>query len=96
MYVQLSHLTHSNAIVSECVDLNAVMCAHCEHTLCYTTVLECVHVCVCARLRVCVCKFTCGNSMNGVTPDKKTSERYNFTSTLAIQMYLDKHIYLCK
>ena len=51
---------------------------------------------VCARACVCVCKFTCGNSMNGVTPDKKTSERYNFTSTLAIQMYLGKHIYLCK
>ena len=34
-----------------------------------------------------------GNFANGVTPYKNTSEsyNYNFTSTLAIEMYLGKH-----
>ena len=66
----------------------------------YLMLYNCTRVCACMCVRalacVCVCKFTCGNSMNGVTLDKKTSERYNFASTLAIQMYLGKHTYLCK
>ena len=50
--IQLSHLTHSNDIVSVCVDLNAVMFAHYEHCIPYATQLcVCMYVCVCA----CVC-----------------------------------------
>ena len=37
--IQLSHLTHSNAIVSVCIDLHAVMFAHCEHCIPYATQL---------------------------------------------------------
>ena len=37
--IQLSHLTHSNAIVSVCIDLNAVMFAHCEHCIPFATQL---------------------------------------------------------
>ena len=37
--IQLSHLTDSNAIVSVCIDLNAVMFAHCEHCIPYATQL---------------------------------------------------------
>ena len=48
--IQLSHLTHSNTIVSECVDLNAVMCAHCEHFIPFAIY---VAVLVCVRMRVC-------------------------------------------
>ena len=66
----------------------------------YLMLRNCARVCACmcvhVRVCVCVCVFTCGNSMNGVTSDKRTSERYNFASTLAIQMYVGKHIYLCK
>ena len=42
----------------------------------------------------CLCKVTCGSSVNVVTPEKRTSEKYNFASTLAIEMYLGKHIYI--
>ena len=37
--IQLSHLTHSNAIVSVCIDLLAVMFVHCEHCIPYSTQL---------------------------------------------------------
>ena len=37
--MQVSHLTHNNAIVSVCIDLNAVMFDHCEHFLPYATQL---------------------------------------------------------
>ena len=39
----MSHLTHSNAIVSVCIDLHAVVFARSEHCIpliCYTTVLD--------------------------------------------------------
>ena len=49
-------------------------------------------MCVCARM--CVCKFMCGNSVNRVNPEKRTSGKYNFASTLVIEMYLGKHIYI--
>ena len=35
--IQLSRLTHSNAIVSVCIDLNAVMFAQCEHCIPFAT-----------------------------------------------------------
>ena len=37
--IQLSRLTHSNAIVSVRIDLNAVMFAHCEHCIPFATQL---------------------------------------------------------
>ena len=37
--IQLSHLTHSNAIVSVNIDVNAVMFARCEHFIPYATQL---------------------------------------------------------
>ena len=57
----------------------------------------CVHVCVWVGgwVGACaVCKVMCGNSVNGVTPEKRTSERHNFTSTLAIEMYLIRQTYM--
>ena len=61
-------------------------------------VCVCVCVCLCAFVHACVrvCKVRCSNSVNEVTPEKVTSELYNFASTLAIEMYLGKHMYLCK
>ena len=46
------HLTHSNAIVSVCVDVHAVMCAHCEHFIPFAIYMY-VAVLVCVRMRVC-------------------------------------------
>ena len=37
--IQLSHLTHSKAIVSVCIDLHAVMFDHCEHCIPFATQL---------------------------------------------------------
>ena len=49
-YVYSCHtLTHSNAIVSECVDLHAVMCALCEHFIPFAIYVA-VLVCVCVRV----------------------------------------------
>ena len=50
----------------------------------------------CSRVCACVCVVTRSNSVNRVTLDKRTSERYNFAGAFAIEMYLGKHIYLCK
>ena len=37
--IQLSHLAHSNVIVGVCIDLHAVMFAHCEHCIPFATQL---------------------------------------------------------
>ena len=56
----------------------------------------CACACACVCVCVCVCVVTCSNFVNRVTLGKRTSKRYNFVSTFTIEMYLGKHIYLCK
>ena len=88
----MSHLTHSNAIVSVCIDLNAVMflTVNTAYLMLHncTRVCACVYACVYACVHVCMhaCKVTCGYSVNGLTLEKWTCERYNFASTLGIEM----------
>ena len=55
-------VTHSKAIVSVRIDLNAVMFAHCELFIPYATQLcqcVCMCVCVCVFVRVCLCVRVC-------------------------------------